>query len=183
MAGGMIAAAKTGGRRGLDSEINMIPMVDLMMVTIAFLLITAVWTHFQRVDANAAVPGIDANVPAKPSARLHLEMRDGERFVLHWNDGKTVTRTLDVPRLPHAERAKDGTLRFPELAAALETEWRAAGSHNTPGDREQDQLVLHTGNDLSYGAVIAAMDAAYGVKRAGPNGTSLAAFTVTFATN
>ena len=182
MAGGTIAT-ENRGRRGLDSEINMIPMVDLMMVTIAFLLITAVWTHFQRVDASALVPGIEATTPPKPVPRLHVEMRDASRFVLHWNDGKTVIRTLDVPRTTHAEKSGDGALRFPELASALESEWRAAGSHKEARDRDQDQLVLHTGDDLSYAAVIAAIDAAYAVKRSGPSGARMEAFAVTFATN
>jgi hypothetical protein len=35
----------------------MVPMIDLLMVTISFLLITAVWSHMARV--NASVLGSD----------------------------------------------------------------------------------------------------------------------------
>ena len=55
--GGVNVGGGKGGRRSLDSEINMIPMIDLLMVTIAFLLITAVWTHMARINADAQVPG------------------------------------------------------------------------------------------------------------------------------
>jgi len=37
MAGVTVNAGGKGGRKALDSEINMIPMIDLLMVTISFL--------------------------------------------------------------------------------------------------------------------------------------------------
>src|SRR5689334_2019400 len=41
-------------RRPLDTEINVIPFIDLMAVTIAFLLITAVWTQAGSLPASRA---------------------------------------------------------------------------------------------------------------------------------
>jgi biopolymer transport protein ExbD len=175
----------SGARRALDSEIDMIPMIDLMMVTVAFLLITAVWTHLARVEASASVPGTPGPNPPRATPRLHVEMRDDARFVLHWNDGPTVLRTRDVPRravaIERGRAEQGGGIRFPELAAALEAEWRAAGVHTRADDAEQDQLVLHTSDTTPYAEIIGAIDAAYEVKRATPRGAS--AFTVTFATN
>jgi len=55
--GGVDVGGGKGPRRSLDSDINMIPMIDLLMVTISFLLITAVWTHMARINADAQVPG------------------------------------------------------------------------------------------------------------------------------
>src|SRR4051812_41664175 len=43
-------------KRATNSDINMIPFIDLLFVTIAFLLITAVWTTNSRINANAEVP-------------------------------------------------------------------------------------------------------------------------------
>ena len=40
--GGVDVGGGGGGRRQTDSEINMIPFIDLLLVTISFLLITAV---------------------------------------------------------------------------------------------------------------------------------------------
>src|SRR5471030_1254391 len=88
-----------GGRRSMDSEINMIPMIDLLMVTISFLLITAVWTQMSRIEANAQVPG-----PPQPCAdseccvnkdcpqekKLHVSTMDGQKFLLQWKVGGAV---------------------------------------------------------------------------------------------
>ena len=57
MAGLDIDVGTRARRRSLDSDVNMIPMIDLMMVTISFLLITAEWSHMARLDADAQVPG------------------------------------------------------------------------------------------------------------------------------
>jgi len=65
MGGVSVDSGGHGGRRSLDSEINMIPMIDLLMVTISFLLITAVWSHMARLNADAQVPGH----PVPPSRR------------------------------------------------------------------------------------------------------------------
>ena len=53
---GVDAAPEGGRRRALDSQINMIPMIDLLMVTVSFLLITAVWSTMGRMEASANVP-------------------------------------------------------------------------------------------------------------------------------
>jgi len=57
MGGIDVGGGGAGKRKSLDSEINMIPMIDLLMVTISFLLIPAVWTHMARINADAQVPG------------------------------------------------------------------------------------------------------------------------------
>ena len=54
---GVDVGASGGHKRATNSDINMIPFIDLLMVTIAFLLITAVWVTSSRIDTNAEVPG------------------------------------------------------------------------------------------------------------------------------
>jgi hypothetical protein len=179
MAGGATVPEARGGRRTLDSEINMIPMIDLLMVTISFLLITAVWTHLARVDASAMAPhepGLDtpAAVP-----RLHVDMRDDARFVLRWNEGPTVVRSTEIA-VPANERGRDP--RFPELSAALASEWRTRPGGVEPGGPAA--LVLHTRNDTPYATMIAAIDAAHAVTRPGAargGGAKLPAYLVTLA--
>ena len=41
--GGVDVGGGGKGKRATNSDINMIPFIDLLMCTIAFLLITAVW--------------------------------------------------------------------------------------------------------------------------------------------
>lgn len=41
-----------GGRRSVDIDLNLVPFIDMMSVLVAFLLITAVWTHLGRLDVE-----------------------------------------------------------------------------------------------------------------------------------
>src|SRR4029077_16261230 len=116
MGGVDVGGGGGGKRKSLDSEISMIPMIDLLMVTISFLLITAVWTHMSRLEADADMPGTDPSPcggcaapprcgggTAPPVRALHVDMRAPDRFVLQWKLGATpFGEPIDVPR--RAER-------------------------------------------------------------------------------
>ena len=52
--GGDPGVPQRGGKKPLDAVINLVPFIDLMAVTIAFLIMTAVWTQLGRVQAGAA---------------------------------------------------------------------------------------------------------------------------------
>jgi biopolymer transport protein ExbD len=178
----------TGRRRTLDSEINMIPMIDLLMVTISFLLITAVWTHMSRVDANAMVPG-RSNEPPRPSQpekQLHVMMQSDDRFVLVWKEGQAVVDSIEVPRTPvvlHAGATE--VVKYDELAARIASEWKTKGQHTSETDRAFDQAVLHTDNRTEFRYIIGVIDAIYGTHRTlttGGKRESVPAFNVTFAT-
>lgn len=53
MAGGMdLGQGGKGGKKPLDTAINLVPFIDLMAVTIAFLLMTAVWTQIGRLQVS-----------------------------------------------------------------------------------------------------------------------------------
>src|SRR6476646_1165286 len=101
--GGVNVGGGKGPRRTLDSEINMIPMIDLLMVTISFLLITAVWTHMARLEASANVPAPRDHAcegpECEPEKELHGDMRAPDRFVLSWRLKGRITSSRDVPRM------------------------------------------------------------------------------------
>jgi biopolymer transport protein ExbD len=130
-----------GGRRSLDSEINMIPMIDLLMVTISFLLITAVWSHMARLNADAQVPGPprpDTEVQKiEPEKQLHIEMRSTDKFVLIWKQAGTVISTLDVPRKDVIDKQGNVKVtRFPDLAAKSRVGVEDGG--HSPGSERQE---------------------------------------------
>ena len=53
MAGGMdLGSGGKGGKKPLDTAINLVPFIDLMAVTIAFLIMTAVWTQIGRLQVS-----------------------------------------------------------------------------------------------------------------------------------
>ena len=181
---GVVLQSGGGARRPLDSELNMVPMIDLLMVTVSFLLVTAVWSQMARVEGSTQAPGRPEECPdcTPPAPRaLHVDMRRGDRFVLSWRSGHTILSTVDVPRRPdNAEGAAGGDLRFPELADAVTREWRANGSHAASTDTTRDEAVLHAADDSSYADMIGAMDAVYVTQR-DVRGVRTAAFAVTLA--
>ena len=55
MAGGMdLGQGGKGGKKPLDAAINLVPFIDLMAVTISFLIYTAVWTQVGRLQVSSA---------------------------------------------------------------------------------------------------------------------------------
>jgi biopolymer transport protein ExbD len=179
---GVSVEGKKGGRRMLDTEINMIPMIDLLMVTISFLLITAVWSHYARMQATAKVPSSTAPTPpcdeggCKEDQTLHVMTQDPAKFVLVWKQGATVMRSVDVP--------KENKGSYALLASKVNDEWRAGGAHRDASDHAFDKAVVHSSNDQPYGELIAVMDAVAKPKRpyaTGGKTVETSAFALTFA--
>lgn len=53
MAGGMdLGTSNKKGKKPLDTTINLVPFIDLMAVTIVFLIMTAVWTQLGRLQVS-----------------------------------------------------------------------------------------------------------------------------------
>ncbi len=204
MAGVDVGGGGGKGKRSLDSEINMIPFIDLLMVTISFLLITAVWSHMARINADAQVPGPPRpdveQEKTEPEKVLHIEMRDPTKFVLSWKSGAQVVDSTEVPRVDHMEE-KNGTKSIKygvamtekdkcntdgSLAAVICAQWKDKGSHKDTTDRKLDQVVLHTDNDTLYINIIAVIDAVYGTQRdqnVDGKPKPRPAFNITFAVN
>ena len=191
MAGVDVGGGGSGKRRSLDSEINMIPFIDLLMVTISFLLITAVWSHMARINADAQVPGPprpDTEQEKKePEKILHVQMNQPDKFVLVWKQGATVVNSIDVPRKDDLKVTNDAKeIRYPDLAKKISEEWATNGSHRDPGDKAKDQAVLHVDNETQYVYVIGVIDAVYQTHRkqnVGAKAEDVPSFNVTFAVN
>jgi hypothetical protein len=191
MGGVDVGGGGKGKRKSLDSEINMIPMIDLLMVTISFLLITAVWTHMARINADAQVPGPPRpdveQEKTEPEKQLHVEMTAEDKFVLVWKQGATTVDSIDVPRKDDVNmQGAVEVVRYPDLAAKIESEWKAKGQHSNPTDRKLDQAILHTDNKTEFKYIIGVIDAVYAVHRdmnIGPKLEKMPAFNITFAVN
>jgi len=131
-----------GRRRSVDSEINMVPMIDLLMVTISFLLLTAVWTHMGRLEGTANVPGPPSLKPkVEDHARVHVEVPpDAAPLTLTLRSG---TQTLESQKLPRAEIAS--------LGARVEAMRSAHGAEHV--------VVMHADDGIAYRDMVAVMDA------------------------
>jgi biopolymer transport protein ExbD len=185
MAGLDLDFGKRGRRRSLDSDINMIPMIDLMMVTVSFLLITAVWSHMARIEADGQVPGPTGAPSSSAEKQLHVEMRAQDKFVLLWKAGRTTLEAIDVPRRDVLSREGDAqVVRFPDLAARIEAEWNAKGQHASPADARFDEAVVHTDNATPFNCIVGVIDAVRQAKRElriGAKAYTVPAFKVAFA--
>lgn len=191
MGGVDVGGGGGGKRKTVDSEINMIPMIDLLMVTISFLLITAVWTHMARLNADAQVPGPPRpdveQEKVEPEKQLHVMMQTEDKFVLVWKQGSTTVDSIDVPRKDVIiAQGNTEVVRFPDLAQKIESEWKAKGQHSNPGDRKLDQAILHTDNKTEFKFIIGVIDAIYSTHRdlnLGVKTEKVPAFNITFAVN
>jgi biopolymer transport protein ExbD len=183
---GVSVDGPSGGRRNLDSEINMIPMIDLLMVTVSFLLITAVWSQMARLDASARAPGDHTEPvdPPKPEVSLHVRTAGEDKFVLEWREGNAVISSRDVVRHENVTEVRGVRIvRYPELAKAIEEEWKVRGVHRDLADAKSDRAVMHTPHEMHYSSMIAVMDAIATPGKGMVRGTSVPAFTTTLATD
>ena len=183
--GGVSVEGPKGGRRTLDSEINLIPMIDLFICCIAFLLITAVWSQMSRINANAQVPSPprpDQEVDkVEPEKMLTVEMKQDDKFVLIWKSGATVHNTSAVKKQP--VEVGDGVekqVRYPDLAKKISEEWTTYGSHKNDNDPKQDQAIISVDNRAPFSDLIAVIDAIYQPKRTF-KGEAWTSFNVTFS--
>lgn len=159
MAGISVESQGGGGRKSVNAELMLVPMIDLLMVTVAFLLVTAVWSQMARLESNAKVPGRNEEAPDPadaPPRRLHVRAKDDRHYELAWQSGKQVERTIIVEAQPSATK---GTQQLPALAAAIASEWSSEGQHRAPADLAFDEAVVHTENDVPYSRLMAILDA------------------------
>lgn len=86
-----------GGKKSVDSEIPLVPFIDLLLCCIMFLLVTAVWNKLARINANQQQPGREAPMDAPPpdeSIRLFLQVKS-TGYVLAATDGTNI----EVPKV------------------------------------------------------------------------------------
>jgi hypothetical protein len=156
-------------------------MIDLLVCCISFLLITAVWSHMARINSNALVPGESGVPTAPPDRTLHVDARSEGKFTLIWKQGTTIITTFEVAK-PNSDGAGDGQ-RYHDLGAKIREEWHTNGSHRDASDRLFDQAVLHTGDKLRFGEIVAIIDAIHSPKRQAAGNNAVPAFNVVFAVN
>jgi biopolymer transport protein TolR len=77
----------------LNTEVNVVPFIDLLSCLISFLLITAVWIQIAAIPASVDVKGKSA--PTPPSSQKRLEIRlTSKGFEFKWPES---ARGADFP--------------------------------------------------------------------------------------
>lgn len=75
--GGISMGGGHGGKKALDSEIPLIPFIDLLLCCVMFLLVTAVWNQLARIEANQKTEGQpqEQTEPPPPKVKLILQVQ------------------------------------------------------------------------------------------------------------
>jgi biopolymer transport protein TolR len=84
--GGAMPTASSGGKKTVDFQLNLIPMIDLLSVLISFLLMTAVWTQVARIDVKQQ-PNLPTDEPTPPPEEEKINLT-----ILIKASGYTVTK-------------------------------------------------------------------------------------------
>src|SRR3954470_6333047 len=73
--GGISVGGGHGGKKSVDSEIPLVPFIDLLLCCVMFLLVTAVWNRLPAGAANQQVPSPNAvDRDVEPAISLYLQV-------------------------------------------------------------------------------------------------------------
>src|SRR5258705_6345863 len=88
--GGINVGGGHGGKKAVDSEIPLIPFIDLLLCCVMFLLVTAVWNQLASIDTAQNVPGERTpDVSKMDPLRLVLQV-SGDGYVLSSTAGDQI---------------------------------------------------------------------------------------------
>ncbi len=94
MAGGMdLGGGGKGGKKPLDTAINLVPFIDLMAVTISFLIMTAVWSQISRLQVSQS--GGPSDSPPTETKTLPITLTVTERGFTLLAGGSSV----EIPKV------------------------------------------------------------------------------------
>ena len=100
MGGISVGGGGHGGKKALDSEVPLIPFIDLLLCCIMFLLVTAVWNQLARLNANQQQPGQQApqdQPPPEERVKLILQVQNtGYVIASTAGDRITIPKTGDA---------------------------------------------------------------------------------------
>jgi biopolymer transport protein ExbD len=143
--GGVSVGGDSGGKKAVDHEIPLIPFIDLLLVTVMFLLVTAVWNQLARINAQQQAPGqpnTQDQPPPDEKVKLFVRVNDGG-YVLQSSAGDRV----EIPKT-------SGEFDLEELKAKLEERRKLE-----PNRRD---IIVAPEDGIEYSAIIGAMDAVIG---------------------
>jgi len=143
--GGISVGGGHGGKKNVDSDIPLVPFIDLLLCCVMFLLVTAVWNRLARLDANQQVPGQAAQQdqpPPEEQIRLYLQVTAAGYTI-----ASTAGERIEIPK--SGEDYDIDTLRT-----------RLQERHVSEPNRRD--LIVAPEDGVRYEEVVRAMDIAIG---------------------
>jgi Biopolymer transport protein len=113
-------------KKHLDFEVNLIPFIDLLSVSICFLLITAVWLNVGSMDVKQAVGG-QAQEDTKKSPLVWIRMTDKGDLDLEVQQSSLVPaglkkfRVAQINQLPNWEGLEKALSNLKQVEPSLNT--------------------------------------------------------------
>jgi biopolymer transport protein ExbD len=93
--GGISVGGGHGGKKSVDSEIPLVPFIDLLLCCVMFLLVTAVWNQLAKINANQQQPGQNAPNEPPPEEKVKVILQvQASGFVL----ASTAGDRIEVPK-------------------------------------------------------------------------------------
>ena len=93
--GGINVGGSHGGKKSVDSEIPLVPFIDLLLCCVMFLLVTAVWNQLARLNANQQQPGQQAPNEPPPEEKIKLILQvQATGFII----SSTAGDRIEVPK-------------------------------------------------------------------------------------
>lgn len=84
-----------GGKKSVDSEIPLVPFIDLLLCCVMFLLVTAVWNQLARINANQQQPGLPSADQPPPEEKIKVILQvKATGYVL----SSTAGDQIEVPK-------------------------------------------------------------------------------------
>lgn len=95
------------GRRRDEPEINFIPLIDLLLVVLIFLMVTTSYSRFADLKLNlptiGARPGVAATAPLAVGLDAKGEVRIGDGKTLALPDAATLSKLLTAAAAGNAD--------------------------------------------------------------------------------
>jgi biopolymer transport protein TolR len=143
MAGGMdLGQSGKGGKKPLDTAINLVPFIDLMAVTISFLIYTAVWTQVGRLQVSSAGNTSDPQEQKDDKTPPLVLMLTNQALQL--SVGPSQQEAIQLTRDPA------GKIDLSKLAVQVK---------NVKGQfQEESNITLQTADDVKYDDLVRVID-------------------------
>ncbi len=150
MAGGMdLGQAGKGQKKALDATINLVPFIDLMAVTISFLIMTAVWTQLGRLQVSSSGQASgDAVQEEEELQPITLLLTDKEL--------RLTVGTVNFDPIP-VTRNKDGQIDLAKLDERLKE------IKSQAGNEKQAAITVQSEDAVKYEDLVRVIDECIGV--------------------
>ena len=142
MAGGMdLGTSNKGGKKPLDAMINLVPFIDLMAVTIVFLIMTAVWTQLGRLQVSQSGQSQGEDPPPVPTQPITLLITEKD---LRLTVGGSQ---LDLMAITRDDKGRIDTARLVSKLKELKTQ-----------QPDQAAITLSTEDSVRYEDLVRLLD-------------------------